>query len=507
VFLSVSIAFSGKLCYNKPKNVEWIEERMRNDVTVSVEDTEKQYEYMTKVKALLGDFPRYVYIQTFGCQQNEADSERLCGMAVQMGYIPTEQADLADLILVNTCAVREHAELKALSITGQFKHLKEKKSHLIIGICGCMVSQEHRKEDIKHKYPYVNFLFGTSMLWKFPEILYTDLTSHKRAFYLDAGSVGTIAEGVPVNRASSFKAWVSIMYGCNNFCTYCIVPYVRGRERSRQKECILQEVSDLAASGYREITLLGQNVNSYGKDLYQEYDFADLLADLCKIEGDFQIRFMTSHPKDASFKLVNVMAENQKIAKAFHLPLQSGSNRILKAMNRHYTKESYLDFVHYLREKIPDIALTTDIIVGFPGETEEDFQDTLDVLQAVKFDNIFSFIYSPRKGTPAAEMEQVPEELTGNRFERMLALQNEISNGKNQVYMGTVQRVLVEGKSKTDPTKLTGRNEKNRLVHFEGSEDLIGQFADIWIERAETYALYGRLTSSRIAENEKQKEN
>ncbi len=466
---------------------------MRNTTVISVEDTEKQYEYMAKAAAWLGGAEKYVYIQTFGCQQNEADSERILGMAVKMGYTPTDDVAAADLILINTCAVREHAELKALSITGQFKHLKEKKRSLLIGICGCMVSQEHRKEDIKHKYPYVDFLFGTSMLWRFPEILYNALITRKRAFYLDEGDAGNLAEGLPVRRASALKAWVSIMYGCNNFCTYCVVPYVRGRERSREKDCVIEEVRGLVEAGYREITLLGQNVNSYGKDLYGEYDFADLLADLCKIEGDFLIRFMTSHPKDASRKLIDTMAANPKIAKAFHLPIQSGSNRILDAMNRRYTRQSYLELVDYMRARIPDIALTTDIIVGFPGETEEDFEQTLDILRRVEYDNIYSFIYSPRKGTKAAQLERLPESVTGERFERLLALQTEISNRKNQVYKDTVQTVLVEGRSKTDASRLTGRTERGRLVHFEGDDSLIGQFAKVRITRAETYALYGEI--------------
>ena len=466
---------------------------MSRTAVISVEDIEKQYKYMDMVKALLAGKEQFVYIQTFGCQQNEADSERLAGMAEHMGYSVTSDVEKADLIVVNTCAIREHAELKALSITGQFKHLKEKKKSLIIGICGCMVSQEHRKEDIKSRYPYVDFLFGTSMLWRFSEILYGALTSKKRAFYLDCDDEGNISEGLPVLRASDSKAWVSIMYGCNNFCTYCIVPYVRGRERSRLKENIFDEVKKLAESGYKEITLLGQNVNSYGKDLYDDYDFADLLKDICKIDGDFTIRFMTSHPKDASHKLIDVIAENPKIAKAFHLPVQSGSDSVLRAMNRHYTRASYLELVDYMKMKIPDIAITTDIIVGFPGESDEDFEDTLDILRKVEYDNIYSFIFSPRKGTKAAEMEQLPEEVTSKRFERLLELQNEISNKKNQAYKGTVQTVLVEGISKTDPTKLTGRNEKNRIVHFEGPTSLIGKYADVFITRAETYALYGEL--------------
>lgn len=466
---------------------------MLKDYFITDSDAENQRLFSEKVRTMNSGEKKYIFIQTFGCQQNEADSERICGMALAMGYEKTENEKSADLIIVNTCAVREHAELRALSITGQFKHLKAAKPGLIIGICGCMVSQNHRVDDIKNKYPYVDFLMGTSLLWKFPEILWKTLSTGKRGFYLDSGNEKNISEDMPVRRDSSFKAWVTIMYGCDNFCTYCIVPYVRGRERSRKKECIIEEVKGLAAEGYKEITLLGQNVNSYGKALYTDYDFADLLSDICKIDGDFTIRFMTSHPKDATKKLIDVISSEPKIAKAFHLPLQSGSDRILKAMNRHYDMEHYLELVHYMREKMPDIAITTDIIVGFPSETEEDFEQTLKALEKVRFDNIFSFIYSPRNGTAAAKMEQLPYEVKTKRFERMLELQNSISNGKNQSYVGSVQKVLVEGVSKTNPEKLTGRNEKNRLVHFDGDESLIGKFVNIKITKADTYSLLGEL--------------
>ncbi len=469
----------------------------RKEVVISPEKIKEQYAYMDKVKALLSERMQekhYAYIETFGCQQNEADSERIMGMLARMGYIPTSDATLADIIIVNTCAVREHAELRALSITGQFKHLKEKKKSLIIGVCGCMVSQEHRKEDIKNKYPYINFLFGTSMNYRFPEILYNCMMTQKRQYHLDCGDVGNIAEGLPVVRESSFRAWVSVMYGCNNFCTYCVVPYVRGRERSRGRKEILTEIEYLARDGYKEITLLGQNVNSYGKDFDTPYDFADLLSDICKIEGEFIVRFMTSHPKDASRKLIDTMAENPKIAKAFHLPLQSGSNRILREMNRHYDKSSYCALVDYMREKMPNIAITTDIIVGFPGETEEDFEETLEMLKRVEYDNIYSFIYSKRQGTNAAVMpNQISENVKKERFARMMETQNSISNGKNNVYLDTVQKVLVEGRSKTNPDKLTGRNEKNRLIHFSGDESLIGSWANVKITEAETFSLSGEL--------------
>lgn len=461
---------------------------------ISAEEVHRQYEYMAQVRQYLGDAPRYALVRTYGCQQNEADSERLAGMLTEMGYTITEEEKSADLILVNTCAVREHAELKALSITGQFKHLKEKKPSLVIGICGCMVSQEKRKEDIKHRYPYVDLLFGTSMLYRFPEILWEKLRRQKRQFYLDTGDPGNIAEGLPVRRESGFKAWVSIMYGCNNFCTYCIVPYVRGRERSREPADILAEVKALAEAGYKEITLLGQNVNSYGKDLALPMDFADLLEAVCAVEGDFIVRFMTSHPKDATKKLADVMARNPKVARHFHLPLQSGSNEVLRRMNRHYTAEGYLAYARYLREKMPEIALTTDIIVGFPGETEAQFEETLEMLRQVEYDNIYSFIYSKREGTPAATMpDQIPPEVSANRFSRLLATQQEISLRANRAYEGQCIPVLVEGRSKTDESKLTGRTERGRLVHFEGGDFLIGKTVPVHIDRAETYAMYGSI--------------
>ena len=468
---------------------------MRKVYKLTDEQIEEQYLYMQKVASLFAGKTPKAHIRTYGCQQNEADSERISGMAVNMGYALTNDESEADLIIVNTCAVREHAELKALSITGQFKHLKEKKRSLVIGICGCMVSQEHRKEDVKNKYPYVDFIFGTSMLYRFPEILYRKLMSGKREFWLDTGDDGNIAEGLPIKRESSFKAWVSIMYGCNNFCTYCVVPYVRGRERSREKERIIEEVRGLVLEGYKDITLLGQNVNSYCKDLYDgAYDFADLLSDICSIDGEYTLRFMTSHPKDASVKLIDVIAANPKISRQFHLPLQSGSNAILRKMNRVYTRERYLELVEYMRSLMPEISITTDIIVGFPGETENDFEDTLDMLRRVRYDNIYSFIYSKRKGTPAATMpDQIDPEVKSSRMDRLLAVQNEISNEKNQLYVGTVQEVLVEGRSKTNEERLTGRNEKNRLVHFEGDDSLIGKTVKIKITRAETYALFGEL--------------
>ena len=462
-----------------------------NDIKYVKKFTDAYYEKNGKRPGL--------FIRTFGCQQNEADSERYMGMAVLMGYEKVDSEEKALLILYNTCAVREHAELKALSITGQLKHLKAQNSDLRIGICGCMVAQEHRLNDIKNKYPYVDFLFGTGSHEKFPYYLAESMRKRKRMFYPDENY--SIPEKMPVSRESSFKGWVSIMNGCNNFCTYCVVPYVRGRERSRCRENILAEVEELVKNGCKEITLLGQNVNSYGKGLYDDYGFSDLLTDICKIKGDYWIRFMTSHPKDASRALIDVIAENcgddcrPKIVKQFHLPLQSGSDTVLHKMNRHYGRENYLSLIEYMKEKIPDIALSTDIIVGFPTETEEDFSDTLSMLEAVRYDAFFSFIYSIRRGTPAETMEQVPDPVKKERFARLLETQNRISLEKNNEYVGKTERVLVEGRSKTDEKMLTGRNEKNRLVHFEGDDSLIGNFANVKIITADTYCLTGKLVN------------
>ncbi len=474
---------------------------MKKSVILSKEESYIQFEYMEKVRSLTGG-KKKVYIQTFGCQQNEADSEKLLGMAEKMGYEKTDTPDEADLILVNTCAVREHAELKALSITGSYKHCKAKKPSLIIGICGCMVSQEHRVSDIKNKYPYIDFLLGTTLMHRFPEILYRTVTDKRRSFWID-GDTSVIMEDLPIKReCGSSEAWVSVMYGCNNFCTYCIVPYVRGRERSRNPEAVISEVKALIADGVKEITLLGQNVNSYSPESREGYDFADLLSDICALDGECVIHFMTSHPKDATKKLIDVMAQNPPsmgrvgVSRRFHLPLQSGSDRILKAMNRRYDREKYLSLVEYMREKMPGICITTDIIVGFPGETEEDFDGTLDMLRRVRYDNIYSFIYSKRSGTPAAVMEdQIPDDIKGERFKRLLDLQATISKEKNQLYEGSVVRALVEGRSKTDKSKLTARTELNRLVHFNGDDSLIGQYVELEIERAETHTMFGRLVS------------
>ena len=456
----------------------------------------RMIDYIEKVKNIIIDLNntdgrvRKVYSLTFGCQQNEADSERLLGTAISMGYVKCAAPEEADLILVNTCAIREHAELKALSIIGQFKHLKDKNRGLIIGVCGCMTAQEHRVNELKHRYPYVSFTLDPSEMSMLPYVMYRHLTEQKRIFLLDE-SVDNIGEGMPAERSNPLKSWLSIMYGCNNFCTYCIVPYVRDRERSRSKDAVMSEARALVASGTREITLLGQNVNSYKG----ECNFAELLDEVASIDGDYIVRFMTSHPKDASDELFDVMANNPKIARHFHLPLQSGSDDVLMRMNRRYGREKYMSLIDKLREKMPDITITSDIIVGFPGETEADFEDTLDIIRRARFDMIYSFIYSPRKGTPAAEMpDQIPREVQNARFDRLLELQNSIALEKNEEMVGRVFRCLSEGESKSNDGIFVARTEGNKIVHFvdpDGSTK--GKFVDIRINRAEPFLVHGEL--------------
>ena len=464
-------------------------------------DTQRQKEYINKIAELnlknkneTGK-SRRVFVLTLGCQQNEADSERLLGMALEMGYEKSDVPDDASLIIVNTCAIREHAEKRALSLVGQYKHIKAKNPDLIIIVCGCMVVQEHRVDDIKRRYPYVDILFGPSLIHKMPEHIFNRMNGSRRIFDPD-DKIYNYAEGLPVYRESKFKAWVSIMYGCNNFCSYCIVPYVRGRERSRRREDVVAEVKALVADGYKDITLLGQNVNSYGVDSSFDYDFADLLSELDEIEGDYIIHFMTSHPKNASRKLIDVMAKSKHVARHFHLPMQSGSDSILKAMNRHYDYEKYRRTVSYIRRKMPEATITSDIIVGFPGETEQDFEDTLHALEECRFDMIYSFIYSPRKGTPAAEMEgQIPKAEQNRRFDRLLALQNEISLSANQPMVGKTVRVLCDGVSKNNDQVYSGRTEGGKIVFFEAEPKDTGCFLQILVERAEAFALYGRIVT------------
>ena len=434
-----------------------------------------------------------VFVRTFGCQQNEADSEHLLGMAITMGYTETQIPDDADLIIVNTCAVREHAEKKTLSVIGQYKHIKEKKPDLIIAVCGCMVGQESRRNELKLRYPYVDFTVPPGALNRLPRLILDRMNGGRRCFF--AGEEKPpVVEGMPIQRKDKTHAYVSVMYGCNNFCTYCIVPYVRGRERSRHPDDIEREVRELVSSGYSEITLLGQNVNSYGKGCDFECDFATLISHLAEIEGDFKLHFMTSHPKDATFELIDAIASHPRIANHFHLPLQSGSDRILERMNRHYTLDAYMEKLDYLRERVPDVAVSTDIIVGFPGETEEDFEQTLKALERARYDRIFSFIFSERRGTPAAEMEnKIPDDVKSERFNRLIELQNRISLEKNQELVGKKVKVLCDGKSKNDNAMLEGRTEQDKIVIFEGDISLEGKEIELEIVRADTFNLYGKI--------------
>ena len=464
---------------------------MPTPVTVSEEQLQNQFTYIDAVAALIRDKKPRAYTHTFGCQQNEADTERIRGMLHEMGYEMTDDVNEADFILFNTCAVREHAEDRAFGNIGALSHLKKQRSDVIIALCGCMAQQEKNVEKIKKSYPQVNLLFGTHALWRFPSLLYRVLTEKKRVF--DIGGEDDIAEGLPVRRSGKIKAWVSIMYGCNNFCTYCIVPYTRGRERSREPEIILNEIRQLVAEGYKDITLLGQNVNSYGKDLgLPGVDFAWLLEQVNAVEGDFLIRFMTSHPKDATEKLFDVMARCEKVAPCIHLPFQSGNTRVLQAMNRRYTREQYLDKVHALRERIPHVVLTSDVIVGFPGETTPEFEDTLSLIEEVRYDALFTFIYSPRKGTPAAEMEDpMSKEEKSANFNRLVEAQNRISLEKHQAYIGTVRHCLVDGLSEDPRNNLNARTPGGRLVHLNGDESLVGQFVDVKITGANKWSLSG----------------
>ena len=437
----------------------------------------------------LNSKPLLATVITFGCQQNEADSERARGILKALGYTIVDDYQKCDLILVNTCAIREHAEMKALSLVGNFRSLKRENPDLIIGVIGCMANEERVVSHIKTKMPYVTFTIEPNLLYRLPEVIYTARTSGKRTFLFGADD-GKVHEGLPTIRTHDHKAWVTIMYGCNNFCSYCIVPYTRGRERSRCSSEILTECRELVAAGCREITLLGQNVNSYKSDT----DFAGLLERIANIEGDFIIRFMTSHPKDVSDKLIFVMKSyKHKVAPYFHLPLQSGSDRILRAMHRTYDRERFLSVAKKLREAVPEICLSTDVIVGFPGESDEDFRDTLDILKRVRFDLVYAFRYSPRNGTPAAKMEdKVEEEVVSGRMNELLELQDKISEECSLPYENTVQRVLVDGESKkSERGTMSARTLTNKLVHFVPKDARVGEFVDVYIEKAGAFLLFG----------------
>ena len=466
----------------------------------TIKEVKKQEEYIEKVKELNQGKTLKYHILTMGCQLNENDSEKLCGMLEKMGYIRTDDFQDADLNLFNTCCVRENAEDKLFGKLGELKRVKEEKG-TIIAIGGCMMQEKHITDKIKESYPFVDILFGTHTLYRFPEDLYKALMEKKKQEdILDID--GEIYEGLPIKRDSNIKASVTIMNGCNNFCTYCIVPYVRGRERSREPKEIIKEVEELAKQGYKEITLLGQNVNSYlrvekekGKP-FEEYDgvnsFATLLKAINKIDRIERIRFVSPHPKDFTDDVIEAIAVCDKVCKLIHLPLQSGNTKVLKEMNRRYTKEQYLHLVEKMKAKIPNLTLSTDIIVGFPGETEEEFEDTLDVVRKVRFEQVYMFIYSRRVGTPGDKMEnQIPEEIKHKRFDRLKALVESQIEENNQKYVGTIQKVLVEGTSKNNENMLTGRTDSNKVVIFEGDKGLINKMIDLKIVSEHMWYLKG----------------
>lgn len=468
----------------------------RKEIIVSDEEKRQQMIYSQFVRELyskLGKTPKAL-IETYGCQQNENDSERIKGMLSEMGFIFTDNREDADFILFNTCAVREGAEMRVLGNIGALKHLKAKRNDLIVGICGCMMQQEHMVKKLKSKYKHVSVIFGTHSLYQFPEIMYRALCKNERVISL-IESEGRIAEDIPVLRDKTMSAWVSIMYGCNNFCSYCIVPYVRGRERSREPEKIIAEIKTLAEEGVKEITLLGQNVNSYGKDLDRDIDFADLLLLADQVDGIRRIRFMTSHPKDMTDKLIDTLPKVTKLCNQIHLPFQSGSDRILEQMNRKYTKEEYIRLVEKVRKVMPNAVFTTDIIVGFPGEAKEDFLETIDVLKRVRFDSVFSFIYSKREGTPAAKMEnQVPENIKHEHFDMLLDVQNQISREINETYDGKIVEVMIEGLSKNNDAMMCGRTDGGKIVNFPKQDDLNpGDFVYVKITKVNTWSLIGEI--------------
>jgi len=459
---------------------------------IAENEIEEQKEYIQKLKKIVVN--KKYYLMTMGCQLNESESEKISGMVEEMGYAKTEDQEEADLVIFNTCCIRENAENKILGHLGILKAIKRHKKDMIIALGGCMAQEPHMLEKFKKSHgQHIDVIFGTHNLYKFPELLYTSIINNKKVtdiWEMD----GTLVEGLPVKRESNIQASVIIMNGCNNFCTYCIVPYVRGRERSRKPELILQEVKEVAAQGIKEVTLLGQNVNSYGKDLENPMTFAQLLEEVVKIEGIERVRFVTPHPKDFSDELIDVIAKEEKICKVIHLPLQAGSTSVLKRMNRVYTKESYLTLVEKIKAKIPNATFTTDIIVGFPGETEEDFLETIDVVKKVRYDSAYTYIYSRRVGTPADKMEdQIAEEVKVERIGRLIEVVNEILEEQNEKLVGTIQKVLVEGTSKTNKDTLTGRTDGGKVVNFTGDSSLIGKMVNIKITEQRKWYLTGNI--------------
>ena len=469
--------------------------RRRKQVTN--EHTIPQTEYTGRIREILSArFPETLpkaFVHTYGCQGNVADSERIKGMLAEMGYDFTDSREDADFVLFNTCAVREHAEDRVYGNVGALKPIKSEKRDMIIALCGCMMQQAHVAEKIRKSYPFVNLVFGTFAIDRFPELMYRVLRGGKRVFDLEERE-NVLPEGLPVRRDSDFKAWLPIMYGCNNFCTYCIVPYVRGRERSRKTEDVLAEAREIVASGAKEITLLGQNVNSYGKKSEDGVDFPQLLRLVNAIPGDFKIRFMTSHPKDCTKALLDAMADCEKVARHLHLPFQSGSNRVLKAMNRGYTREKYLELIAYARQVMPDLSLTSDVIVGFPGETYEEFTETLSLIREVRFTSLFTFIYSPRKGTVAAELPDPVSYAEKSRwFSELLKTQEEIAAERCADMVGRTFEVLVENETKEGGGMLTGRTPGNVNIDFPGCPSLIGSYRQVRVVSAKNWILTGAL--------------
>ena len=466
----------------------------RQTTRISPADMDRQRDFCQKLHERFAARPSapLAFVDTYGCQQNEADSERLRGYLSEMGYQFTQSEAEADLIVINTCAIREHAEQRVFGNVGALKGLKEKKRGLMIGLCGCMANQKHVVEKLRKSYPYVDLVFGVDGIDTLPQLIAQKLQKHKRVL-MEPAQRPVIVENIPIRRESEFRAWLPIMYGCDNFCTYCIVPYVRGREKSRKPGDILAEFRGLVEAGYKEITLLGQNVNSYGKGLEEQVDFADLLNLLCAVPGDYQIRFMTSHPKDASHKLIDTIAAQPHLCKHLHLPVQCGSDELLKRMNRHYTIGQYMELIEYARKKVPGITFSSDIIVGFPGETEEDFQGTLELVKKVGYMQLFTFIYSKRTGTKAAEMpDPTPRAEKTDRMTRLLKVQDEIAMDLVRQQVGQTVRVLVEGYGRSDGT-LSGRLDNNLTVEFAADPALMGSYAQVHLTGARATVLLGEL--------------
>ena len=467
----------------------------RKKVLLDEAQTLRQREFERKIAEIhrsRGKTP-LAMVDTFGCQQNVADSQHIMGMLEAMGFGFTDDPARAAVVVLNTCAIRDHAEKRVYGTLGALTHTKKADPEQVICLCGCMAQRPEVAEKVRQSYRHVDLVFGPQALWKFPELLYNVYTQRRRVFSV-ADEHGAIAEGMPVVREGRTRAWVSIMYGCNNFCSYCIVPYVRGRERSRDPEQIIAEVRQLVADGFKEITLLGQNVNSYGKDLDTPYDFADLLAALDAIDGDYLIRFMSSQPKDATHKLFDAMARSRHVAKQLHLPVQSGCDRVLRAMNRPYDKAKYLDLITYARKVMPELVLTSDVIIGFPGETEAEAMETVALVEQVRFDALFTFIFSPRPGTPAAKMDDpVSREEKQKWFDRLCDTQNRISEELHAAYVGRSLRCLVDGEGDDARWPLTARTAGGRLVHLVGDKSAVGTYHDVKITDSNTWALFGEL--------------